>query len=113
MIDTGCSITTINPIDSVINIRFYSRVASIPVTSRSTGVGGIKVDNVALNNCAVYYFDSFNSMHLELLNPIHVAKPQINSQNYQAVMGFPSLLGMDFLERYKIYFKGSQAILEK
>jgi hypothetical protein len=54
-----------------------------------------------------------NSMHFEILNPIHIAKPRVNMQNYETVMRVPSLLGMDFLERYKIYFEGSRAILKK
>jgi hypothetical protein len=44
---------------------------------------------------------------------IHVSRPEIKEENWQDIMSVPSLLGMDFLERYKIIFVDSQIILEK
>jgi hypothetical protein len=114
LMDTGCEITTINYGDArYLNIHNISGKLV-----RSRGIGGVTVNNVQLYGCAVYYFplpvlNNYTSVHFENLNVIHVSKPTITQENYDAIMALPSLLGMDFLRRYKICFEGNQVTLEK
>ena len=110
LMDTGCEITTINYSDAR-NFNIHSITGEV---LKSKGIGGIRVNNVPLYGCAVYYFlNNYTSIHFETLNIIHVSKPDISPQNYDVIMSLPSLLGMDFLQRYKICFERNQVILEK
>jgi hypothetical protein len=112
LVDTGCEITTINPIDSVYNLEFYSRIVNMESTSGSLTAAGVKVDNVVLNDCTLYYYEG-QTIHYERLDQIYVSRPEIKEENWRSIMSVPSLLGMDFLESYKIRFDGSQVILKR
>jgi predicted aspartyl protease len=112
LIDTGCEITTINPIDSVYNLGFYAQIVDKESTAGSLTAAGVRVDNVVLNDCTLYYYEG-HLIHYEKLEKIHVSRPEIKEENWQRIMSVPSLLGMDFLEGFKIRFDGSQVILER
>lgn len=110
LMDTGCEITTINYGDAR-SLNIHNIVGQV---TKSRGIGGVRVDNVPLHNCGVYFFlNNYTSIHFEILQIILVSKPIITSENYDAIMGLPSLLGMDFLQRYKMSFRNNQVILEK
>ncbi len=110
LMDTGCEITTINYSDAF-NLKIHNITGDI---IKSRGIGSISVDNVSLSQCSIYYYlNNYTSFHSEQLNVIHVSKPVITKSNYDAIMSLPSLLGMDFLQRYKICFENTQVILEK
>lgn len=108
LIDTGSEITTINYGDAL--ILGIHDVTGNPIIS--TGIDGAPVDNIPIENCAIYYYLE-NSIYWEFLKVIHVSKPVITTKNEDAIMGMPSLLGMDFLQRYKICFEKHSVILEK
>jgi hypothetical protein len=108
--DTGSEITTISYSDAR-NLNILN-VGGTPV--KSIGIGGINVDNIPLYNCAIFFFlDNYMSIHIERLKIIHISKPIITLENYDAIMRLPSLLGMDFLQRYRMSYKNNQVILEK
>lgn len=114
LVDTGCEITTINPIDSVYNLEIYSKIVDIKSTLGSRTAAGTLVENVVLSDCGLYYYYSPNHLlQYEKLDEILVSKMEIKEENWKHVMSVPSLLGMNFLESYKIRFDGNQVILEK
>jgi hypothetical protein len=66
----------------------------------------VRVDNVPLYDCSVHFFlNKYTSIHFERLKFIYVSKPNITSENYDAIMSF--------LQRYKISFRDNYMILEK
>jgi predicted aspartyl protease len=114
LVDTGCEITTINPIDSVYNLEIYSKIVNIKSTLGSRTAAGTLVENVVLSYCGLYYYHGPNHLlQYEKLDEILVSKMEIKEENWKHVMSVPSLLGMNFLERYKIRFNESQVILER
>jgi hypothetical protein len=77
LVDTGCEITTINPIDSIYNLDFHSSIVNMKPTSRSRTAAGATVNNVVLNDCVLYYYYGPNrSVHYEKLDQIHVSRPR-------------------------------------
>jgi hypothetical protein len=100
--------STVNPFDSIFNLNIYSKMPTENMV-KSRGIGDILVDNVPLYNCLIYYsYLSQYSIHCELLSTIYISKPKVDLKNFDTIMRIPSLLGMDFLQRYNIYFKNNK-----
>jgi hypothetical protein len=114
LLDTGCAITTINPIDSIYNLEFYSKIVDIKSTLKSRTAAGTLVENIPLSDCGLYYYHGPNHLlQYEKLDEIFVARMEIKEENWKGIMSVPSLLGMNFLENYKIRFDGPTVILER
>lgn len=107
LIDTGCSITTISFRDSFkLNIKLNN--LSRRQTLTANGVTNV----VSLSQCGLMYVFS-ESVHMDIISSINISIPQITQENYKTMMTIPSLLGMDYLNRYKLQFLKDRAILEK
>ena len=102
LVDTGASRTTISDTDAeIINIE-YSSLKKSP--KPLVGIGG-NCDAYIISNCYLF-FKLGNSAHIEYLDYALVSKcPKRPIEQ--------SLLGMDILSRYKIYFLGKKIILEQ
>jgi hypothetical protein len=108
LVDTGCEITTISYSDAL-----DFRIDNITGESmKGKAVGGV-VDNVPLYNCALYCVTTNLQSYWEALNIVLVSKPDITWENWDAIKSVPSLLGMDFLQHYKISFPNNRVVLEK
>jgi hypothetical protein len=75
------------------------------------GIGGT-VPISYINNCGLA-FRLEKSVHIELLDYITILRPIITPLNFSTIFQIPSLLGMDFIRRYKIQFDELTATLQK
>jgi hypothetical protein len=106
MVDSGAAITTIGPKDSLL-------FKNIPSPSASTVVAsGDRVSMSVISNCGIS-FDLVKSRHMELLDVVHIFRPELTPENFDNMMSIPSLLGMDILSRYYVSFDSNFVILEK
>ena len=71
------------------------------------------LDIYANNSISSISFPFLSSLHNEYINTIYVSKPSLNTNNYNLIMEIPNLLGMDILQRYKIYYDNKHVYLEK
>jgi Aspartyl protease len=101
IVDTGASITSISTKDGSTIGLDYPHLTKL---NDMIGVGG-KVESYELSGISLLFRDTRSSYHVERLPSIVALRgPDL---------GLPSLLGADILRKYKVYFDGRGAILEK
>lgn len=114
-IDSGCDITTISFIDSLMLNLNYDELQNIETLT----AGGELANSIIINNCALGFIVNNESIHFEILNNIHISRPVLNPANinYNKKLGLhlslPSLLGLDVLRRYKVSYFNNVVYLEK
>jgi hypothetical protein len=131
LVDTGCTITTLSLSTAIRFEIFYisSNVLGLLIEGGREMEVGINNNNLSFvgqtrtangmlntyanNNISSISFSLPSSLHNEYINTINVSKPSLNTNNYNSIMEIPSLLGMDILQRYKIYYDKNHVYLEK
>ena len=111
LIDTGSQITSISLKDALsIGIDF----------SRLSPGDEAKMINMTLptkvlpNSALSFMLPDNQSLIVEMFNQITVHNPTINTiEDARRVSWIPSILGLDFLSRYKLVLQGAYMILEK
>jgi hypothetical protein len=104
-IDTGATMTSISELDSILNLIEPNNFPKSPLLTQ--GIGGI-VSSHLLYNCNIL-FVSETGPHLERMWSINLMRNITSNQPFTKL----SLLGLDFLINYKIYFEYGIMILEK
>lgn len=107
-IDTGCDITTLS-LNDALNLKLDFKQLGKPFDI--LGGGGI-VPTYAMLNCMLG-FDLGNCILSEKLDSLHVSSPIITEANVEVIKSIPSLLGMDFLQRYTIKADNNYMYLER
>lgn len=114
-IDSGCDITTISFIDSLMLNLNYDELQNIETLT----AGGELANSIIINNCALGFIVNNESIHFEILNNIHISRPVLNPANInydkklRLHLSLPSLLGLDVLRRYKVSYFDNVVYLEK
>ncbi len=108
-IDTGCDITTISLVDALFIGLDLSKLGNF---SKALGVGGEEIKTFTIFNCGLY-FDLGECYMTEMLNQMNIAYPELTEGNIKSISYIPSLLGVDFLQRYTIRHSGNEVYLEK
>ena len=103
MVDTGSQLTTISVRDST---PFYD---TLPQPSDSTSTPAGSIPTSVIFNCQLA-FDLLQSIHVEKLRRINILNPPEPTDDMKMM---PSVLGMDILGRYYLYFDSSTVTLEK
>lgn len=107
-IDTGCDITVIS-LNDAINIKLDFSKLGQPFNS--LGISGL-VPTYNIFDCG-FAFNLGECYITEKLNLISVSRPLVTEENKEIIKNIPSLLGMDFLQRYTIRFNDHYIFLEK
>jgi hypothetical protein len=107
-LDTGSDITTIS-----LNDAYNSRIdfSKLGEPFDVLGISGT-VPTHAINDC-VLSFDLGNCVISEKMKQVHVSFPTVTPENYDMIKQIPSLLGIDFLQRYTIRFDNMFAYLDR
>jgi predicted aspartyl protease len=107
-IDTGCDITTLS-LNDALNLRLdITKLGNSFDVLTPTG----KVPTFGLANCLLG-FDLGNCFLSEKLDYVHVSFPTVTEYNAEAIKSIPSLLGMDFLQRYIIKCDNNYMYLDR
>jgi hypothetical protein len=107
-IDTGCDITTLS-LDDALNIKLDFSKLGKPFDV--LGASG-KIPTYQLFNCGLS-FDLDNCILLEKMNLIHISYPVVTNENAESIKNIPSLLGMDFIQRYSMRYDNYFVYLER
>lgn len=75
------------------------------------GIGGTS-QTYAINDC-VLFCDFGDWVLSERMKQVHISVPNVRAENYEAIMSIPSLLGIDFLQRYALKFENMFVHLER
>jgi len=112
IVDTGASKTTIAERDAIrLGIDYTQLIC--PSNNEVLGVGGTCHFYVK-NSVSLLFKISKNSWHIENLDKIYVLKNDYeNEEERIKAMRVPSLLGMDVLKNYKVYYTDKKVYLEK
>lgn len=108
-IDTGCDITTISLVDALFIGLDFSKLSD---SSIALGVGGEEIKTFKIYDCGLY-FDLGECSLTEMLNQVNIAYPNLTKENMKSISYVPSLLGIDFLQRYTIKYSDKDVYLEK
>jgi len=111
VVDTGASHTTISERDA---IRFgidYEQL-TCPPNNKVLGVGGT-CDFYTLDDTVLMFKKSINSWHIERLDKIYILKNEFRNEEERInALRVPSLLGMDILNKCKIYYTHKRVYIE-
>ncbi len=107
-IDTGCDITTLS-LDTALNIKLdFTKLGKPFDVLTASGL----VSTYPLFNCTLS-FDFGNCVLSERMDLMHVSHPIVTNENAESIKAIPSLLGIDFLQRYSMRFDNYFVYLER
>ena len=111
IVDTGSSKTTINDKDvRRLQINYEDLK---PSRDKYYGVGGSDFKSYELLDCKLLFVDDYENQRLEELEYVVVNDHNFKSGKEEEMMlGFQSLLGLDILKKYRIYFSNYTVFLE-
>jgi hypothetical protein len=107
-IDTSADITTISLNDATNSRMDFSKLGE---PFEGLGISGT-VPTYAINDCALSFVVG-NCVISEKMEQVYISSPTITSENYNMIKQIPSLLGIDFLQRYTIRFDNMFAYLDR
>ena len=107
-IDTGCDITTLS-LNDALNIKLDFRTLEEPFDVLG---GSGKIRTYSLFNCGLS-FDMGNCILFEKMNILHVSLPNVTPDNADLIRNIPSLLGIDFIQRYNMKYDDYYVYLER
>lgn len=107
-LDTGCDVTTVSLNDALNSRIDFSRLGA---PFDVLGIGGT-VPTYAINNC-ILSFDLGNCVISEKMNQVYISAPVVNRENVELIRRIPSLLGIDFLQRYTAKYDNIFVYLER
>lgn len=110
LVDTGASYTTIGYSDAL-DYKIVMMVKDGKPQKIITAAG--EIESIPLYDCTLHLITDDSQMYQETLKVIYVLKYNPTMGNQDTIMRIPSVLGMDFLKYYKIYFSDHRVVLEK
>jgi len=108
-IDTDASFTAISDTDAIKNNIPYRNLQFNP--RPIVGIGKGHIYSRVLQNCKIYFLNDENKLYNEICPNLNIIFR--DDESYAIKYPAVSLLGLDILKKFNIYFTDSFAFLEK